>query len=77
MSAITLPGSRADSKRAGTATTTGDWSWRAGEVGVILTFVAPGPKPVTTKQLVLAGGGHSHALVLRLWAMHPKRRPLA
>jgi len=30
---------------------------------------------VTTKQLVLAGGGHSHALVLRLWAMHPKRRP--
>jgi len=40
-----------------------------------LTLVAPGPKPVTTKQLVLAGGGHSHALVLRLWAMHPKRRP--
>ena len=30
---------------------------------------------MTTKQLVLAGGGHSHALVLRLWAMHPKRRP--
>ena len=40
-----------------------------------MTFVEPGPKPVTTKQLVLAGGGHSHALVLRLWAMHPKRRP--
>ena len=40
-----------------------------------MTLVAPGPKPVTTKQLVLAGGGHSHALVLRLWAMHPKRRP--
>ena len=30
---------------------------------------------MTTKQLMLAGGGHSHALVLRLWAMHPKRRP--
>ena len=30
---------------------------------------------MTTKQLVLAGGGHSHALVLRLWAMQPKRRP--
>ena len=30
---------------------------------------------MTTKQLVLAGGGHGHALVLRLWAMHPKRRP--
>lgn len=25
--------------------------------------------------LVLAGGGHSHALLLRTWAMHPKRRP--
>ncbi|MCX5937147.1 MAG: selenide, water dikinase SelD [Cyanobium sp. LacPavin_0920_WC12_MAG_62_9] len=30
---------------------------------------------MTTKQLVLAGGGHSHALVLGLWAMQPKRRP--
>ena len=29
--------------------------------------------PVT--QLVLAGGGHSHALVLRRWAMRPKQRP--
>ena len=26
-------------------------------------------------QLVLAGGGHSHALLLRRWAMHPKQRP--
>ena len=28
-----------------------------------------------TTQLVLAGGGHSHALLLRRWAMHPKHRP--
>ena len=26
-------------------------------------------------QLVLAGGGHSHALLLRRWAMRPKQRP--
>tara|TARA_B100001063_G_scaffold235674_1_gene254508 strand:+ start:430 stop:2589 length:2160 start_codon:yes stop_codon:yes gene_type:complete len=25
--------------------------------------------------LVLAGGGHSHALILRMWAMRPERRP--
>ena len=25
--------------------------------------------------LVLAGGGHSHALLLRRWAMQPNRRP--
>ena len=32
--------------------------------------------PVTPPiQLVLAGGGHSHALLLRRWAMHPKQRP--
>ncbi len=27
--------------------------------------------------LILAGGGHSHALVLRHWAMQPQRRPRA
>ena len=27
--------------------------------------------------LILAGGGHSHALVLRMWAMRPHRRPNA
>ena len=25
--------------------------------------------------LILAGGGHSHALLLKRWAMHPKQRP--
>ncbi|MEB3165523.1 MAG: selenide, water dikinase SelD [Cyanobacteriota bacterium] len=29
------------------------------------------------RQLILAGGGHSHALVLRMWAMNPRRRPPA
>ncbi|MEB3306894.1 MAG: selenide, water dikinase SelD [Cyanobacteriota bacterium] len=29
------------------------------------------------EHLVLAGGGHSHALVLRIWAMNPQRRPKA
>jgi selenide,water dikinase len=29
------------------------------------------------EHLVLAGGGHSHALVLRTWAMNPRRRPNA
>ena len=29
------------------------------------------------EHLVLAGGGHTHALVLRMWAMRPKRRPAA
>jgi len=35
-----------------------------------------GISPLTTvTQLVLAGGGHSHALLLRRWAMRPKQRP--
>lgn len=29
----------------------------------------------TGDQLLLAGGGHSHALLLRMWAMQPQRRP--
>ena len=28
-------------------------------------------------RLLLAGGGHSHALLLRMWAMQPRRRPQA
>ncbi len=28
-----------------------------------------------SKQLLLVGGGHSHALLLRLWAMRPELRP--
>ena len=28
-------------------------------------------------QLLLAGGGHTHALLLRRWAMHPSSRPAA
>jgi len=31
----------------------------------------------TSAQLLLAGGGHTHALVLRRWAMQPHRRPRA
>ena len=26
-------------------------------------------------ELLLAGGGHSHALLLKRWAMQPERRP--
>ncbi|TNF34029.1 MAG: selenide, water dikinase SelD [Gammaproteobacteria bacterium] len=30
------------------------------------------PSPITDKaQILLAGGGHTHALLLRMWAMHP------
>jgi len=38
------------------------------------------PNPATMApepRLLLAGGGHSHALVLRRWAMDPQRRPRA
>ena len=30
---------------------------------------------MAAEHLILAGGGHSHALVLRMWAMQPQRRP--
>ncbi|MFM7264744.1 MAG: selenide, water dikinase SelD [Cyanobium sp.] len=30
-----------------------------------------------TEELLLAGGGHSHALLLRRWAMRPQERPAA
>ena len=30
---------------------------------------------MTTGPIVLAGGGHSHALLVRRWAMQPKLRP--
>ena len=36
--------------------------------------MATEPEPYA-EHLVLAGGGHSHVLVLRMWAMHPQRRP--
>lgn len=32
-------------------------------------------QPTPPQSIVLAGGGHSHALVLRRWAMQPERRP--
>ena len=30
---------------------------------------------MSSEHLVLAGGGHTHALILRGWAMNPKLRP--
>ena len=32
-------------------------------------------RPVNRRLLVLAGGGHSHALLLRRWLMRPRLRP--
>jgi selenide,water dikinase len=34
-------------------------------------------QPLATRELLLAGGGHSHALVLKHWAMRPRQRPAA
>ncbi|MFY8147649.1 MAG: selenide, water dikinase SelD [Prochlorococcaceae cyanobacterium] len=39
--------------------------------------MAPEAAAASRHHLVLAGGGHSHALLLRMWAMRPRRRPRA
>lgn len=36
---------------------------------------AAGEGPPPTRELLLAGGGHSHALLLHHWAMRPEQRP--
>ena len=43
-----------------------------------LSCVGPEPeaKPVLRQHLLLAGGGHTHAVLLRRWVMHPASRPL-
>ena len=45
------------------------WAWQqANPMGYRQTHDAPG-------DTALAGGGHSHALLLKRWAMQPERRP--
>lgn len=39
------------------------------------TYVGYSKPASGSDQLILAGGGHSHALLLRRWAMNPNRRP--
>ena len=39
--------------------------------------LAPSLQEPARRRLLLAGGGHSHALVLRMWAMQPRLRPAA
>jgi len=43
-----------------------------------LSSVGPEPeaKPVLRQHLLLAGGGHTHAVLLRRWVMDPTSRPL-
>ena len=40
-----------------------------------MNFVGSSKQVSDSDQLILAGGGHSHALLLRRWAMHPAKRP--
>ena len=46
-------------------------------MGEPLLEVSPQAPQTGYRQLVLAGGGHSHALVLLDWALRPQLRPLA
>jgi selenide,water dikinase len=39
--------------------------------------LAPSLPEPARQRLLLAGGGHSHALLLRMWAMRPRLRPVA
>ncbi len=49
--------------------------FRRPDTGVQGSRVDPSSQASPQRSLLLAGGGHSHALVLRLWAMEPARRP--
>ena len=40
-----------------------------------MNIATPLPQASASNSLILAGGGHSHALLLRRWAMRPELRP--